>query len=376
MNNISVYVHTPFCKHKCYYCDFASFANNEDFINEYYKALKKEIILRKNEINSRDISTVYFGGGTPSYVDSKYITDIMDILKSEFNIKKEAEITIEANPESVTEEKLEDYKIAGFNRMSMGLQSANNNTLKKIGRIHTFEKFLSSYELCRSAGFDNINVDLMFSLPNETLKDFIDSLEEVIMLNPTHISTYSLILEKGTKLYNNYKKNNIIIDDDLDRTMYHYCINKLSEYDYEQYEISNFAQKGYESKHNMSCWDFEDYIGFGSNASGFNENTRKTNKSNIKEYINDLNNNILPINEENKLSKEELLGDYIMLGLRKIKGIDIDKINKKFNINFTDIYNDKIEKLKRQGLVMIENNHFKLTYKGLDFANTVMVEFI
>lgn len=376
MNNISIYVHTPFCKHKCYYCDFASFANNEDLINEYYKSLKKEIILRKDEINSREISTVYFGGGTPSYVDSKYIVDIMDILKSEFNINKDAEITIEANPESITDEKLENYKIAGFNRISMGLQSANNDTLKKIGRIHTYEKFLSSYELCKSAGFDNINVDLMFSLPNETLNDFIDSLEEVIMLNPSHISTYSLILEEGTKLYDNYRKNNIIIDDTLDRKMYQYCINKLKEYDYEQYEISNFAQKGYESRHNMSCWNFEDYIGFGSNASGFNNNIRKTNKSNIKDYINDLNNNTLPIMEKTQLNKKDLMGEYIMLGLRKIKGIDIDKINKKFNIDFTDTYKDKIEKLKKQNLVIIEDNHFHLTYKGLDFANTVMVEFI
>ena len=340
MNNISIYVHTPFCKHKCYYCDFASFANNEDLINEYYKSLKKEIILRKDEINSREISTVYFGGGTPSYVDSKYIVDIMDILKSEFNINKDAEITIEANPESITDEKLENYKIAGFNRISMGLQSANNDTLKKIGRIHTYEKFLSSYELCKSAGFDNINVDLMFSLPNETLNDFIDSLEEVIMLNPSHISTYSLILEEGTKLYDNYRKNNIIIDDTLDRKMYQYCINKLKEYDYEQYEISNFAQKGYESRHNMSCWNFEDYIGFGSNASGFNNNIRKTNKSNIKDYINDLNNNTLPIMEKTQLNKKDLMGEYIMLGLRKIKGIDIDKINKKFNIDFTDTYKE------------------------------------
>ncbi|EDS71701.1 radical SAM family heme chaperone HemW [Anaerofustis stercorihominis] len=376
MNNISIYVHTPFCKHKCYYCDFASFANNEDLINEYYKSLKKEIILRKDEINSREISTVYFGGGTPSYVDSKYIVDIMDILKSEFNINKDAEITIEANPESITDEKLENYKIAGFNRISMGLQSANNDTLKKIGRIHTYEKFLSSYELCKSAGFDNINVDLMFSLPNETLNDFIDSLEEVIMISPSHISTYSLILEEGTKLYDNYRKNNIIIDDTLDRKMYHYCINKLKEYDYEQYEISNFAKKGYESRHNMSCWDFEDYIGFGSNASGFNNNIRKTNKSNIKDYINDLNNDTLPIMEKTQLNIKDLIGEYIMLGLRKIKGIDIDKINKKFNIDFTDTYKDKIENLKNHNLVTIEDNHFRLTYKGLDFANTVMVEFI
>lgn len=376
MNNISIYVHTPFCKHKCYYCDFASYANSESYIKDYYEALKKEIILKKEQIKSRNISTLYFGGGTPSYVDSKYIGEIINSIKSNFNFENNAEITIELNPESVTKEKLQDYKKFGFNRLSMGLQSANNETLKRIGRIHTVEKFKEAFLLSREEGFKNINVDLMFSLPKEKLINFIDSLEFVLTLNPEHISSYSLILEKGTKLYDYYKNNNIEQNDVLDRQMYHYLIQKLNEYGYNQYEISNFAKEGYESRHNLRCWDFYDYIGFGSNASSFIDNKRITNKENIKEYIEDIEKNILPIKEEHLLTKDELIGDYIMLALRKTKGLNIDNFNKKFNLDFENIYKEKINKFKEMGLVQIKNNHFCLTYKGLDFANIVMMEFI
>ncbi|WP_290773076.1 radical SAM family heme chaperone HemW [Anaerofustis sp.] len=376
MNNSSIYVHVPFCKHKCYYCDFASFAGRETFITEYFDALKKEISMKKEEALGRIISTLYFGGGTPSYVDSHYIVEILKLLREHFVFADNAEITIEANPESITEKKLEDYKNAGFNRISLGLQSADNDTLKRIGRIHTYEKFLSSYNLCKKTGFENINVDLMFSLPDETLSDFMDSLEKVLMLNPTHISTYSLILEDNTKLYEYYSKNSIETDDVLDRKMYHYCINKLYEYGYEHYEISNFAKKGYESKHNLNCWDFIDYLGFGSNASGFTHNTRTSNKESIWDYINDLNNDVLPIKCSHDLNESELMGDYIMLGLRKIKGIDIDKFNNKFNIDFRIKYKDEIDKFLNKGLVKIEDNRFFLTSKGLDFANLVMMEFI
>ncbi len=376
MNNISIYIHTPFCKHKCYYCDFASYANSESDINNYYEALGKEILLKKEQLKSRSISTLYFGGGTPSYVDSKYIGEIINIIKSNFNFEKNAEITIELNPESVTKEKLQDYKNFGFNRLSMGLQSANNETLKKIGRIHTVEKFKEAFLLSREEGFNNINVDLMFSLPNEKLINVIDSLEFVLSLNPEHISTYSLILEKGTKLYDYYKNNNIEQNDSLDRQMYHYLVQKLNEYGYNQYEISNFAKDGYESRHNLRCWDFYDYVGFGSNASSFNDNKRSTNKENIKDYIGDIKKGIIPIKEEHLLTNEELIGDYIMLALRKTKGLDIYDFNKKFNLDFENIYKEKISKFKEMGLIQIKNNHFSLTYKGLDFANVVMTDFI
>ena len=358
MNNISIYIHTPFCKHKCYYCDFASYANSESYIKDYYEALGKEILLKKEQLKSRSISTLYFGGGTPSYIDSKYIGEIINIIKSNFNFEDNAEVTIELNPESLTKEKLQDYKNFGFNRLSMGLQSANNETLKKIGRIHTVEKFKEAFLLSREEGFNNINVDLMFSLPNEKLINFIDSLEFVLSLSPEHISTYSLILEKGTKLYDYYTNNNIEQNDNLDRQMYHYLIQKLNEYGYNQYEISNFAKDGYESRHNLRCWDFYDYVGFGSNASSFNDNKRSTNKENIKDYIEDIKKDTIPIKEEHILTNEELIGDYIMLALRKTKGLDIDDFNKKFNLDFEDIYKDKINKFKEMRLVQIKNNHF------------------
>jgi oxygen-independent coproporphyrinogen-3 oxidase len=254
MKELGIYIHIPFCKKKCDYCDFISYCNKEDLIEEYIEKLKEEI---ESELNNKEynITTIYIGGGTPSFIDSKYIADILNILKEKYDLEN-TEITIEVNPGTVIEQKLLDYKKTGINRLSIGLQETSNELLKQIGRIHTYEEFLETYNLARNVGFKNINVDLMIGLPNQSIQNIKESLNKVITLNPEHISVYSLILEEGTKLYQKYENKEIKLpDDELERNMYWYVKNILENNGYKHYEISNFSKKGYNSKHNMNCWE-------------------------------------------------------------------------------------------------------------------------
>ena len=241
MKDLGVYIHIPFCKQKCYYCDFISFANKENIEEKYFEALIKEIKYFLKTNSTTKISTIYIGGGTPSFVDSKYIKKIMSL----FNKENLGEVTIEVNPGTVTKEKLKDYKDSGINRISIGLQSTQNNLLKQIGRIHNYEQFLNTYKLAKEAGFENINVDLMIGLPNQTISDIKKSLEEVINLNPNHISVYSLIIEEETKIAKMLENGEIKLpDEDIERQMYWYVKNYLELHGYDHYEISNFAKKG------------------------------------------------------------------------------------------------------------------------------------
>ena len=255
-NEIGIYVHIPFCKQKCYYCDFVSYCNKDDKIEPYIKTLIKEIEMQNIKSN---INTIYIGGGTPSYIDSKYITEIMDKIKKK-NVIENVEITIEVNPGTVTKGKLEDYKNSGINRLSIGLQTANNKLLKQIGRIHNYEEFLETYKIAREVGFNNINVDLILGLPNQRIQDLKNSLDEVIKLSPEHISVYSLIIEDGTPIKTQIENGKLQLpDEETERNMYWYVKNTLELNGYKHYEISNFAKNGYESKHNMNCWNQDEY---------------------------------------------------------------------------------------------------------------------
>ena len=376
MNKLSVYVHVPFCRRKCRYCDFVSLDDSYHLAEDYFEILKKEIDIRKDEIGSREISTVYFGGGTPSSVDEIYITGILEHIRNSFRLRDDAEITVEANPESASFEKLACYRKAGFNRISMGLQSANDETLERIGRIHDFRTFEKAFDNARNAGFDNINVDLMLSLPKESIENFSHSLEEVLRLDPEHVSVYSLILEEGTPLFRDYEKGLYEEDDGLDRQMYHLAKDRLEEAGYIQYEISNFARKGYHSRHNMYCWDYEEYAGFGLNASSFVNGIRKKNSSLINEYLKGIRNSSPNYDEYEILSAEEKKKEYIMLALRKTSGIDMNDYLLRFSERFQDEYETQIKKLTDEGLCEMTASHFSLTEKGLDFANTVMIMFI
>ncbi len=372
---IGVYVHIPFCKQKCYYCDFVSYSNKDSLIEDYIKALKKEIKLQN--IQSQ-ITTIYIGGGTPSYIESKYIKQIIEEIKNK-DVAKEAEITIEVNPGTVTKEKLEDYKKCGINRLSIGLQSAQDSILKQLGRIHNFEQFLETYKMARKVGFKNINVDLMLGIPNQRIKDLKESLEEVIKLKPEHISVYSLIVEDGTPIANKIQKCEMELpDEDTERNMYWYVKNSLELNGYRHYEISNFAKKGYESRHNVNCWNQSQYYGFGVASHSYRDITRYSNTENIKEYIKnikaerlDRNRIIHEIQNEDDTKKE-----YMLLGLRQIDGIQISEFKNRFGDNPIYLFRNQLKKLTDEKLIVVDEDYIKLTNRGIDLANLVWEEFV
>lgn len=375
MKSIGVYIHIPFCKRKCYYCDFVSFANKENIFKDYVEALLKEI--ENANLEKYKIKTVYIGGGTPSILDSEDIGKILDTIRR--NLEENAEITIEVNPGTVTENKLKEYISFGINRISIGLQSSSDKLLKEIGRIHNFKEFLNTYELAKKAGFKNINVDLILGLPSQTLEAIKDTLDKVIFLNPTHISIYSLILEEGTKLEEMINNKELeMIDEDLERNMYWETKRILEENGFKHYEISNFAKPGYESKHNLDCWKQKEYIGFGVAAHSYLESTRYSNIENIEKYIENINNgkfaNNIIINEKQNL--ESMQKEYMLIGLRKIEGVSIREYKNKFGENPIFIYKTELDKLIGQNLIEIDEDNIRLTYKGLDFANIVWEEFV
>lgn len=381
IKELGIYVHIPFCKQKCYYCDFVSYANSEKKVEEYIKTLKKEIREESKNINKEDyiINTIYIGGGTPSFIEEKYISEIVYEIKENYNVEKEAEITIEVNPGTVNEEKLKEYKNIGINRLSIGLQSTKNELLKEIGRIHTYEEFLNCYTLARKVEFKNINVDLMLGLPNQTLENVEESLKEVIKLQPQHISFYSLIIEEDTPIEKMIGQEKINLpDEELERKMYWNAKKILEENNYIHYEISNFAKKGYESKHNLNCWNQKEYLGFGVAAHSYFENKRYCNTNCIEEYCKNINDE--NINKNRTIceiqTEEEKKKEYMLLGLRKIEGIDIQEFKNIFIENPIYKFHKELEKLVNEDLVEIDLNQIKLTNKGLDFANLVWKEFV
>ena len=372
---IGIYVHIPFCKRKCDYCDFISYSNKDSKIEEYIEAVKKEIELQK--IKS-EITTVYIGGGTPSYIDSKYIKEIMAELQKK-NVSKDAEITIEVNPGTVTLEKLKDYKDAGINRLSIGLQTTKDELLKQIGRIHNFEQFIETYKMAREVGFKNVNVDLMLGLPNQRIKDLKESLESIIQLSPEHISVYSLIVEDGTPIANKIESGELELpDEDLERNMYWYVKNTLELNGYKHYEISNFAKQGYESKHNINCWNQKEYIGIGIAAHSYRDITRYSNTENLGEYIRNVKNEKLERNRIiHEIQKEDdTKKEYMLLGLRQIDGVRISKFKEKFGDNPIYLYRNELKKLSDENLISVDEDNIKLTNKGIDLANLVWEEFV
>ena len=408
---LGIYIHIPFCQHKCDYCDFVSFSNKQEWIQNYVEAVKKEInhyFQDKTLLETYTVTSIYIGGGTPSYIDSKYIFEIMHVLEE--NLKKnrvsleEMEITIEVNPGTVNKEKLEQYKTTKINRLSIGLQSTNNEMLKQIGRIHTFEQFLETYQMAKEVGFDNINVDLMIGLPNQTIEDIKRSLEEVIQLNSTHISVYSLIIEEGTVIAQKIENHQLQeMDEELERNMYWYVKNTLELNGYTHYEISNFAKEGKESKHNLNCWKQKEYIGIGLSAHSYLNYVRYTNTSEMEQYITRMDNlngkivkDILKLSknkektnlEENKKNIEAIYEleeiqdledrkkEYMLLGLRKIEGVSISKFKEKYIDNPIFLFRKELEKLVEEKLVVIDGDYIKLTNKGLDLANLVWEEFV
>ena len=372
---IGIYIHIPFCKKKCDYCDFISFSNKDKKIEEYINAIIKEI--EQQKIKSK-ITTIYIGGGTPSYIDSKLIKEIIAEIKKK-NVDSNAEITIEVNPGTITKNKLEDYKEVGINRLSIGLQVTQNELLKQIGRIHDFEQFLETYKMARKLGFNNINIDLMLGLPNQRIKDLRESLEKIIELNPEHISVYSLIVEEGTPISNKIKLGELTLpEEDLERNMYWYVKNTLELNGYRHYEISNFAKPGYESRHNMNCWNQKEYIGIGIAAHSYRDITRYSNTEDLSEYIKNVKNGHFERNRIiHEIQKEDdTKREHMILGLRQINGISISKFKEKFGENPIYTFRNELKKLTEEKLIIVDDNNIKLSNKGLDFANIVWEEFI
>ena len=381
---LGIYIHIPFCKNKCKYCDFISFKGIEKKQDEYIECVLKEIDTQNwKEINEKyEITTIYIGGGTPSYLCAENISKILNLLKykiKRLNKWKEIEITIEINPGTVDEQKLIEYKNCGVNRLSIGLQTTSNKLLKQLGRIHNLEQFLETYKLAKKAGFKNINIDLMLGLPNQTVQDLKESIEQVVELNPNHISVYSLILEEGTEMFKDVEDKKLKLpSEEIERQMYWYVKNKLELLGYKHYEISNFSKEGKESKHNLNCWNQEEYLGFGIAAHSYFENKRYCNTSILEDYIKNIkdgkiDNNIevLEIQDFEARKKE-----YMMLGLRKIDGVSIKSFKEKFIENPIYTFRKELDELSQNELIEIDGDSIKLTNKGLDYANLVWEQFI
>ena len=383
---LGIYIHIPFCKQKCYYCDFVSFPDKINLQEKYIETLIKE--LESYNLEEYDVTTIYIGGGTPSYISSDLIKKVLKNLKEKIKNNKtnweDIEITIEVNPGTVNKEKLEEYKKQGINRLSIGLQTTNDILLKKIGRIHTYKEFLDTYNLARNIGFENINVDLIIGIPEETISDVKNDLENIIKINPEHISVYSLIIEEGTKIENLLNENKITLpDEESERRMYWYVKNTLELNGYNHYEISNFAKENMESKHNINCWEQKEYIGLGIASHSYVENIRYGNTSNLEKYIEnkdfaneqELETKKIRIIDEVQ-SKEDIKKEYMMLGLRKVKGVKISKFKEKFGENPIYIFRNELEKLVRENLIVVDGDNIYLSNKGLDLANLVFEEFI
>ena len=390
--NIGLYIHIPFCKKKCEYCDFKSYAGQEALIDEYIKWLNYEIELvgKSNQADYENgldklavVNTIYIGGGTPSFIEEKHIKEILDAIKKNYvfpiNLEEKVEVTIEVNPGTVNEEKLKTYKASGINRLSIGLQETHNGILKNIGRIHTYQDFLETYQTARKVGFDNINVDLMLALPGQSIEDLSESVDRIIKLNPEHISVYSLIIEEGTPFYKKYMNNELKLpEDEIERKMYWLVKKRLEEAGYKHYEISNFAKPGYESKHNLACWNQEEYIGLGVSAHSYTNNLRYSNIDNIPTYVQNLKSgkDYLNLVVHEKQTKESKMKEFIMLGLRKIDGVYIQNFKEKFGENPIYLYRKEFEKLVQEELLEIDGDVIRLTNKGLDLANLVWEEFV
>ena len=381
-DDIGIYIHIPFCKSKCYYCDFASFVNREDIIEKYVNSLCNEILQKAELLSNLNIKTIYIGGGTPSFIDEKYIKQILDTLYLFVCDKsKIEEITIEVNPGTCTKEKILNYKKYGINRISLGVQSTHNDILKNIGRIHKFEDVLNTLEYIKSANIDNVSVDLMYPLPGLTLKKFENTLDTIINLkdlyNIKHISIYNLEVHENSKLDFLLKEGFLSLpDEDEEYNMKQMLEKKLNKAKFYKYEISNFAIKGYEAKHNLNYWKQKYYLGFGVAASSYMYSTRYDNTKNIEEYINKINNFEDAVISSVQMDKLDTMKEYVILNLRVVEGINIKDFKSKFKTDIFDIFKVEFEKLIKQGLINVSNTNIFLTPRGMEVANIVWQEFI
>ncbi|MFI3171766.1 MAG: radical SAM family heme chaperone HemW [Eubacteriales bacterium] len=377
MKELELYIHIPFCKQKCAYCDFLSFALPETEQNRYVEALLFEIECYRELANNYKVTTIFIGGGTPSILSIENMSQIIQLIKDIFYITQDVEFTIEINPGTVDEEKIRAYQSLGINRFSIGLQATNNMELKTLGRIHTYEKFLETYELSRKCGINNINIDLISSIPNQTVESWNLTLEKVVKLEPDHISAYSLIIEEGTKFHEDYKELEALLpDEEEERCMYYSTKHRLEEAGYERYEISNYAKKGKECKHNIGYWERKNYLGIGLGASSLLEDIRSTNERDFNRYIVLSKMGKSTVIEQELLEKNNMIEEFMFLGLRKINGVSAQVFEEEFGKSIFEVYEKPLKELVEKQLIQVQGNQIKLTEAGIDVSNYVMAEFL
>lgn len=375
-NELELYFHIPFCVRKCLYCDFLSAPADGETRARYMESLIREAGERAGDYSDYAIVSVFIGGGTPSTVPEESIARLIDTVRAGFELAEDAEITIEVNPGAVGERELHRYLRAGVNRLSIGLQSADDGELAALGRIHTYGQFLETYQAARRCGFANINVDLMSALPGQSAESWRATLGQVLALDPQpeHISAYSLILEEGTPLYERYQRGLIQIpDEDTDRQMYQDTKRILGEAGYERYEISNYAKAGFRCRHNCGYWLRRDYLGLGIGAASLVDNVRFRNGENLEEYC------AHPLDcrrEVQRLTLEEQMEEAMFLGLRLTEGVDGAGFREVFGRSLEEVYGDVIEKNRQDGLLEYLGRFLALTERGLDLANYVMAQFL
>lgn len=377
----SLYIHIPYCDTKCVYCDFYSIENHESK-KEFLNSLLKEISIVAQTYSKQDIfETIFFGGGTPSLLSPNELESILLSLNNNFTVSENAEITLEANPGTVNLEKLKSYRSLGVNRISFGVQSFHEDELKFLSRIHSVDQARDAVNLSRKAGFDNLNIDLMFSLPKQTEQKLKYSLNEAFQLSPEHISAYSLIVEPNTPLFN-LVKNKIVSplppDDDAD--LYKVTLEEMEKNGFHQYEVSNFCKSGFHSKHNSNYWNHSNYLGFGPSAHSFwkiNSNNAKRwwNHRNITQYCNDISNGILPIFSSEQLTTKELLQESLFLGFRS-QGIEVKSFNKEYGFDIFTKYSSNINRYIQENLMMFENNMLRLTQQGYMVCDSISESFL
>ncbi|EGT3600172.1 radical SAM family heme chaperone HemW [Clostridium perfringens] len=376
MDKISLYIHIPFCAQKCLYCDFPSFARKDHLRKAYIEALNKEIINLREKHNNLEINTIFIGGGTPSVLESNELECLLKEI-AKLNMAKDIEYSMECNPGNLTEEKLEVMKKYGVNRISMGLQAKQDNLLKGLGRIHNYKTFKENFLLAKKVGFNNINVDLMFGLPNQRLNEWEETLREIISLEPAHISAYSLIIEEGTAFYNLYENDKLKLPtEEEERKMYHLAKEILEENGFNQYEISNYAKEGKECRHNLAYWNMDNWIGVGSAAASYINGKRIKNISSVEEYINSINEKGEAVEEIINNSKNDNMEEFMFMGLRKINGIDENEFKKRFGMNINDVYGEILNKYIDEGLLIRESGRIFLSEKGIEISNVIMADFL
>jgi len=376
MKKMSLYIHIPFCVRKCGYCDFISFDYNKEDMTGYMNDLNKEIQYYGQEYNY-PIHTIFIGGGTPSLMTGDEMHRLMQSLEQNFDLSECVEISMESNPGTLTKKKVAEYKAAGINRISMGVQTLNNDTLKSLDRIHDVQAVYDSVEAINASGIVNYNMDLMFGLPGQTMNQLSLTVDRMIELNPAHISAYSLKFEEGTDFYRRLEKGEIeAFEDELDRDMYCLIIDKLSKAGYDQYEISNFSKAGYTCEHNMVYWEKKPYLGLGVGAHSYMDNERFFNANSLEEYKKLVDESQHSIVGREAIDYSDDLFEYIILNLRLNKGLSLVEVNHKYDLDFISKYSKEIDKLEKDDLIEKATGHIKLTPKGRDLSNQVFIAFL